>query len=68
MKKQNSFYSSVFKPIYSNGVLYNNIDWSLAYFFQFNKDIFNTEIWLKRKQIVVENTQMLKFKIKFSRK
>jgi len=26
MKKQNSFYSSVFKPIYSNGVLYNNID------------------------------------------
>lgn len=67
MKKQNYFNTKQLASyIYSNGVLFNKNSY-LTYFFKFNKDIFNSERWLKkRKTFIFDNKKLLKFKKKFS--
>lgn len=70
MRKQNilRFNCSVVY-ISSNGALFGNQFFkSNSFFFKFNKDIFNSELWLrKRKNIVFENEKLLRFRNKFKK-
>ena len=66
MKKQNKFCTIFFNYIYSNGLLITQYS-QFTYFFPSTVDIFNTTFWLKEKTSLIEDKQLLKFKIKFTR-
>jgi hypothetical protein len=66
MKRSTSFYTYQFNYIYSTGVLYSK--YNSLYYFPLISDIFNSALWLKEKTLVLENSQLLKFKGKFSKK
>lgn len=66
MKRQNRFFIFHFNYIYSTGIIFSkNLNF---YFFPSIKDIFNTNLWLKKKLRLDKNLQVLKFKNKFSKK
>lgn len=56
--------------IYSNGSVFSEQALCNAhFFFKFNKDMFNSELWLNtKKEIIFENKKLLKFKNKFNNK
>lgn len=66
MKRYTTFYTLHFNYIYSTGVLYSK--YRFSYFFPLISDIFNSDLWLKEKTLMRENSQLLKFKEKFSKK
>lgn len=66
MRRSNTFYNNSFNYLYSTGVVFSL--YKDFYFFPIVIDIFNTNIWLKEKSVILENKRLLKFKNKFSKK
>lgn len=67
MKRNSKFYSLQFGFVYSNGTLYTSKNVH-TFLFAYVSDIFSSEVWLKKKIILLENKRLLDFKSKFAKR